>query len=295
VPQQQRQQQHPAANDTDSGFNLVQLPSPSTAAPQQFVLLPAAQGLLEVNRVRHEYGAWLVGDRLLADGSCFLCSPVDPAYILLGLLDQQERAAGGAAMFQEASSLLCIGSWPGAAALEALAGFSLPLICDVKGSGEDRYYRLSETRVLAWMRAKLRQTLEGLRAAAPGSVAGLQDRDARAYALGFMAEYLSAQRLQQLAGSCGLAPTGVHSATPAARSASAASPAAAGAAAAGAGLEDGTQQRDKARKVRCRRVVGGAMPLGVQGMPLQWAVVVGVCCNLALAAYKAAGCSSPPY
>jgi hypothetical protein len=38
-------------------------------------------------------------------------------------------------------------SWPGAAALGTLAARSLPLICDVKGSGEDCYYRLNEARV----------------------------------------------------------------------------------------------------------------------------------------------------
>lgn len=58
------------------------------------------------------------------------------------------------------------------------------------------------------MRCKLRQTLDGLREAAPGSVAGLQGDDARAYALGFMAEYLSPKRLAQLAESCGLQATG---------------------------------------------------------------------------------------
>ena len=174
-------------------------------------------------------------------------------------------------------------SWPGAAALEPLAGGALPLICDVKGSGEDQYYRLSEERVRAcggsqqaqrlcvcvcvcrgvsrardtpvmppapnplpsasrslpqhlrrpapsqprplhaarppppgppgrpvraWLRCKLEQTLEGLRQAAPGSVAGLQPDDARAYALGFMGEYLSPRRLAQLAESAGLQPTG---------------------------------------------------------------------------------------
>ena len=45
---------------------LLQLPSPAAGAPQQFVLLPGGGGLLEVNRVCHEYGAWLIGDRLVA-------------------------------------------------------------------------------------------------------------------------------------------------------------------------------------------------------------------------------------
>jgi hypothetical protein len=181
------------------GLHLLQLPSPPTGAPQQYVLLPGGGGLLEVNRVCHEYGAWLVGDRLHAgagggggprvggqpvyggpcplgttpkgpagrlpapsrrpaalqpppgqgplpgphpaargtarrppppdaDGSCYLCSRVDPAYVFLALLDlsaeqQQEAGGGGSAsgMFQEASSLLCIDRW-GTAWLDGRAG-----------------------------------------------------------------------------------------------------------------------------------------------------------------------------
>jgi hypothetical protein len=63
-------------------------------------------------------------------------------------------------------------------------------------------------QVAAWLRCKLDQTLAGLREAAPGSVAGLQGDGARAYALGFMGEYLSPPRLAQLAEACQLQPAG---------------------------------------------------------------------------------------
>jgi hypothetical protein len=73
--------------DNDEPPVLLQLPNPATGAPQQFVLLPPANGdgdgdnggdaaaaaaaaaaprLLELNCVRHEFGAWLVGDKMLA-------------------------------------------------------------------------------------------------------------------------------------------------------------------------------------------------------------------------------------
>ena len=51
------------------------------------------------------------------DGSCYLCSPIDPGYVLLGLMDQQQQgqqagvsggSGGPAGMFQDAASLLCI-------------------------------------------------------------------------------------------------------------------------------------------------------------------------------------------
>jgi hypothetical protein len=97
------------------------------------------------------------------------------------------------------------------------------------------------------MRAKLAQTLDGLREASPGSVAGMQPDDARAYALGFMGEYLSPRRLAQLAGSCGLSPIGLAGATPAARPAAAVAGSSVGDGAAAAA--DASQPRDKAQKV----------------------------------------------
>jgi hypothetical protein len=172
----------PADGEAAVRVKLLQLPSPPTGAPAQFLLAPGGGGggaLLEVNRVGTEYGAWLVNDRVIPgaaratgaqgagdwgglgvgwgggvgagvegpprgrhgaapaathrwtrpprcahlprrpppDGTCYVCSPVDPGYVLLALLDlqeEQQRAAGGGGggggggMFQEASSLLCI-------------------------------------------------------------------------------------------------------------------------------------------------------------------------------------------
>ncbi len=77
-------------------------------------------------------------------------------------------------------------------------------------------------------------------------MAGLSEADARAYSLGFMAEYLSPRRLEQLAGSCGLTPMGVYSSGAAAVRPAAALVAGEGGAAA---HEDAAQPRDKAQKV----------------------------------------------
>lgn len=66
--------------------------------------------------------------------------------------------------------------------------------------------------MLAWLRCKLRRALEALRAGAPGSVAGLSEADARAYALGFLGEYLPPARLAQLAAAEGLTPLGASGA-----------------------------------------------------------------------------------
>lgn len=67
----------PSQQQADGGgepgpLPLLQLPNPATGAAQQFVLLPGFGGLAEVNRVRQEHSAWLVGDRLLA-GAAWRC------------------------------------------------------------------------------------------------------------------------------------------------------------------------------------------------------------------------------
>ncbi len=55
--------------------------------------------------------------------------------------------AAGSGMFCDLDTLLCQEHCPALAQLAPLAKQHLPCICDVKGCGEDQYYRLNQTKV----------------------------------------------------------------------------------------------------------------------------------------------------
>ncbi|WIA18845.1 hypothetical protein OEZ85_003523 [Tetradesmus obliquus] len=195
----------PSSADGDAevqpaGYKLLQLPNPSTGQQQQYIL--AASGLLEVNRVKHAACSWLVGESFISDGSAFLASPVNAVYVLLALLRSAPDQA--ADMFQEAESLLCCEEWPAAQQLLGLAAQQLPCICDVKALEDCCYYRLNNTKVLAYLRVCVSQALAAFQTHSPASIAGLPPQEQRAYVLGYLKEYMSQAWHDKLVASYGM-------------------------------------------------------------------------------------------
>ncbi|KAG2486952.1 hypothetical protein HYH03_014449 [Edaphochlamys debaryana] len=76
---------------------------------------------------------------------------------------------------------------------------SLACVCDVQRVDETAYYRLNDTRVLAWLRVKARH----LQSALSAQVAGMEAPHAAAYVLSFLGEYVGEPWAGRLAASLG--------------------------------------------------------------------------------------------
>jgi hypothetical protein len=131
---------------------IFALTHPRTGAAVQFVR--AGDALLEVHRFRD--GAiprsWLLGGQMemvLEDGSLLLATQFDPLFLLLSHLDRNRFTPLGDAL-----------SGPHAAALEqhvaSLPGIQrrLASVCDVKDIDDESYVRLSDAKLLEWLRRK---------------------------------------------------------------------------------------------------------------------------------------------
>ena len=53
--------------------------------PAEYLLIEGH--LQEVNWYKERYRSWFVGDAVLEDGSMYLCTPVDPLFLALPLLE----------------------------------------------------------------------------------------------------------------------------------------------------------------------------------------------------------------
>ncbi|KXZ56251.1 hypothetical protein GPECTOR_1g219 [Gonium pectorale] len=97
-------------------------------------LLHGGGELLEVNRFKQAYSAWLAGERLLADGGLFLATPYDPLFALLPILDRarDKDEASPAGKFKELDELLYDASAPG---LSELLKHARKAAADGGGSG----------------------------------------------------------------------------------------------------------------------------------------------------------------
>lgn len=72
----------------DQGSQTLQVPSLPLSAKGQSMCLLGEQGvILEVQQYKTLYSSWLIGDRFSADGGLFLCTALDPLFVLLSLLE----------------------------------------------------------------------------------------------------------------------------------------------------------------------------------------------------------------
>lgn len=102
--------------------------------------------------------------------------------------------------FCSAEHLLEDAQWPALAHLRPAAEAALPAVCSVHQMGEDRFYRLDDSRLLAWLTLKVDATVAALRAGAAAGAAfeALDDSQLRAYSVDLFGEYLSSAHMDRL-------------------------------------------------------------------------------------------------
>lgn len=173
-------------------------PFSGTTAPY----LVTSDGISECNAHTPKFSSWFVGDRILGDGALHLATPVDPLFLLLPAL---EKASEGGSFCDLEHCLECWGAGAagGAAAAAAANHDQLRCLCDAKEAGGQRYYRLNEAKVLAWLKIKVNQAKTALTATAAG-FAQMEDSGLTVYAAGLVGEYLSSEWSAKLEGALGL-------------------------------------------------------------------------------------------
>ncbi|CAK0787484.1 hypothetical protein CVIRNUC_010704 [Coccomyxa viridis] len=201
VPQQNTLQAT-AASEVPSNWRsqALQLTHPKTGEPAEYLLIDGH--LQEVNWYKERFRSWFVGDAVLEDGSMYLCTPVDPLFLALPLLESSRmQAAGEQGVFCEAEQLLQREDNPSHAQLAELLQGSFSLLCDVKSAGGDEYFRLNDEKVLAWLRCKVKVLRNSL-VDSSNSFAALGTDALTVYVIGLLGEYLSEDWMKRLAGSC---------------------------------------------------------------------------------------------
>ena len=177
----------------------------------------AGAGLWEIQWHRERHRAWLLagggagagggGGWAERDGGVLLISPCDPLFLALPALEAARGGAGGSG----GPGVFCplaqaLGDFAGGElqCLEPLLSpATLRLVCDAREAGGDTYYRLSDARVLAWLRVKARGVAKAGCAGVPG-LAALDEAGRLAYAAGLLGEYLSPEWARRLGATLGV-------------------------------------------------------------------------------------------
>ncbi|VVB12302.1 unnamed protein product [Arabis nemorensis] len=122
--------------------------------------------LQELQWFKQSYGSWFLGDYISQDGSLYMATPVDPVFILLPIFDEARMKKGeDPGKFRQVDEILFVEGYPGYQLLLSLAEKCMDVVCQTQEVGSMKFYRLDNSKVLAWLSCKvccLKKTLPEL-------------------------------------------------------------------------------------------------------------------------------------
>eukprot|EP01010_Urceolus_cornutus_P000677 NODE_1193_length_1047_cov_266.195391_g915_i0.p1 GENE.NODE_1193_length_1047_cov_266.195391_g915_i0~~NODE_1193_length_1047_cov_266.195391_g915_i0.p1 ORF type:complete len:314 (+),score=84.46 NODE_1193_length_1047_cov_266.195391_g915_i0:90-1031(+) len=134
--------------DCLDGMQILTLAHPKSKVEMKFALLGGR--LLEIQKRKAPFAAWLINNTVAEDGSLFVATAVDPLFFLLPVLVEKIST-----QYRTASDLL-----HGYEVLSRLVSDShLRTVCDVETVDDTVLYRLSQDMILAWLRIKVKRLL----------------------------------------------------------------------------------------------------------------------------------------
>jgi len=206
---------------------ISSLPHPHRKTDAKFVF--CNDNVMEVNRMAEHPSSWFIEDEVQQDGSLFMATPVDPLFVLIPLLElNRKKTADHAGLFCDLSQMLSDTNKSGYAHFSKFSAeaLNLQLICDVNKDHDEPLYRLNDSKVTKWLRVKVDRLAESLAssdlvqtrlsgARASAFRRSTKDQqptpteDLLRHALGFLSEYVDAERIKVVADSYGITNFGV--------------------------------------------------------------------------------------
>ncbi|XP_010666826.2 uncharacterized protein LOC104883946 [Beta vulgaris subsp. vulgaris] len=141
--------------------NLLSLCHPKSGIATDYLFIN--EGLHELQWFKKSHISWFLGDYVCEDGSLYLSTPVDPVFIMLPIfVDARMKKGEEPGKFRQLDEILYIEGYPGYQHLLPVLEKSMGIVCEVKEIGSTKFFRLDDSKVLAWLCAKvdrLKQTL----------------------------------------------------------------------------------------------------------------------------------------
>ncbi|KAG0561431.1 hypothetical protein KC19_9G064400 [Ceratodon purpureus] len=133
--------------------------------------------LQELNWSKQRHTAWFIENSVCADGSLYLATPVDPLFVILPILEQLRMKKGDdMGKFRSLDDIVSVDGYPGYECLRPYLQRSLGIICESREVGEDMFYRLDDSKVLAWLLCKVAKLSEALKSSS-GLFSGLHPNE----------------------------------------------------------------------------------------------------------------------
>ncbi|BBG95372.1 hypothetical protein Prudu_003894, partial [Prunus dulcis] len=133
-----------------------------------------------------------------SDGGLYTATPVDPVFILLPIFEEARMKKGDdPGKFRLVDEIIFVEGYPGYQKLLSIAENCMQVVCEIKEIGSSKFFRLDDSKVLAWMYhrvCQLKQTLSTL----DNNYAAREEKDRLIDAVSILGEYLDEPWLKLL-------------------------------------------------------------------------------------------------
>ncbi|KAK9142124.1 hypothetical protein Syun_011524 [Stephania yunnanensis] len=154
--------------------------------------------LQELHWLKQSYGSWFVGDYVCEDGRLYTATPVDPVFILLPIFEEARmKKDGDQGKFRQLDEIMFIDGYPGYQHLLSIAEESMQVVCEMKEIGSLKFFRLDDSKMLAWLCRKVEQ-LKPTLLALDKNYAAQDEQAILADAVSLVGEYLKEPLLKCL-------------------------------------------------------------------------------------------------
>ncbi|KAI3946744.1 hypothetical protein MKW98_003307 [Papaver atlanticum] len=147
--------------------------------------------LQELNWFKQSYGSWFLGDYVCQDGGLYIATAIDPVFLFLPIFDEARlKKNGDQGMFRSVDEILFVDNYPGYRHLLSVAEDCMQIVCEMKEVGSSKFFRLNDSKVLAWMCHKvyqLKTTLPTL----DKNYGAQSEKDTLVEAVALLGEYLN--------------------------------------------------------------------------------------------------------
>ncbi|KAF8388813.1 hypothetical protein HHK36_025493 [Tetracentron sinense] len=177
----------PIATGNGKG-KFLSLRHPKSGNPASYFFIDGS--LQELHWFKQSYGSWFLGDYVCEDGRLYTATPVDPVFILLPLFEEARMKKGDdQGKFRQLEEIIYVEGYLGYQSLSSIAEDSIQIVCEIKEFGSSKFFRLDDSKVLAWLCYKvhqLKRTLPTL----DKNYAARDEKDTLIDAVSLLGEYL---------------------------------------------------------------------------------------------------------
>jgi len=132
-----------------SSFNLVTLWNPRSKESMLYLLRPDPSALFEIQKFNGGNRAWLIGNSVEKDGDLYMCSPIEPLFLLLTYFIKSDKYV---LLSQIVDDKVCTQSHM---LIELLKDDRLLLVADQKSADDLTVWKYNEEKTLAWLKGKV--------------------------------------------------------------------------------------------------------------------------------------------